>query len=410
MTDDLLRDLAKDLPHDRPDPARRDAVRASLLAQVEDDVRPAPLPGRRWLVVGGAFAAGALAAAALALLLVRDDRPLTPNPAQITASSEARLEHRVVATSTGADEIVHVHTGTVKVAVATPRRGDRSLVRTRDAEVEGVGEYEVIVADETLRAVTVRSGSAQIKVADQRAVFLAAGQTWKASVITTDLSPSPSSPSTRVAVASDLVPSTPSPRSDTVHSPTPAPRAPRSTTPAPRSDPAPRNDPAPQKDLERTAPAQSELAPDTRDIRATDSPQPMPPTAAPRTTSEIEKRFQAGWALLKQGKAKEAAVELGAAADAAPSDPLAVDARYFQAVAFVRAGQRADAERVLAAFLDRSPRSLRRGRAAVLLGRLLGERGDRAAAQKWLESAVGDPDPAIAAAARAGIETLAAKR
>ena len=121
----------------------------------------------------------------------------------------------------------------------------------------------------------------------------------------------------------------------------------------------------------------------------------------------IEQRFQAGWTLLKQGKAKEAAIELGAAADAAPNDPLAVDARYFQAVAYVRAGQRADAERVLVAFLDRSPRSLRRGRAVVLLGRLLGERGDREAAKKWLESAVGDPDPAIAAAARAGLEAIA---
>jgi TolA-binding protein len=132
-------------------------------------------------------------------------------------------------------------------------------------------------------------------------------------------------------------------------------------------------------------------------------PTPAPPTKRP---SEIEQRFKSGWALLRAGKAREAARELGAAADLAPHDPLAADARYFQAIAYVRAGERLEAERILVRFLDSAPKSLRRGRAAVLLGRLIGERGDTRSARAWLESAVDDPDPAIASAARAGLETL----
>ncbi|MDQ3341227.1 MAG: tetratricopeptide repeat protein, partial [Myxococcota bacterium] len=125
--------------------------------------------------------------------------------------------------------------------------------------------------------------------------------------------------------------------------------------------------------------------------------------------SRTEQHFQAGWNLLRQGKAREAAVELGAAADAdaSGSDPLAADARYFQAVALVRAGDKAAAERVLVAFIDRAgPSAMRRGRAAVLLGKLLRDRGDKKSARAWFESALGDADPAIAAAARAHLDSL----
>ena len=131
----------------------------------------------------------------------------------------------------------------------------------------------------------------------------------------------------------------------------------------------------------------------------------------PRRTSELERRFQAGWALLRDGKAREAARELGAAADAGDGDgaPLAADARYFQAIALVRAGQGREAERALVSFLDRAPRSLRRGRASVLLATLIAERGDLPSARAWFRSAAGDPDPAVAAAARAGLEKLDAR-
>jgi len=392
MTDEQLRELAKELPWERPDPARRDAVRSSLLVEAsEEGARPAR---RRWLLAGGGFAAGVLAAAAVAIVVVRDPAiVVAPSSAQIIASAEARLERQVLTTDTGVDEIVLVHDGTVRLAVGESRHGDHVRIRTRDAEIEGAGEYEAVVTAESLSAVSVRSGSAQVTVIGQRTVLLAAGQTWRSSVITTDLSPIPQ------PRATDLVPD-----------PGPAVRVPDSApSKAAPAKLARTPDKVPEvqaTDLVATGSAAPGLASSTADVAPTPTPTPpTPPT--PPTVSDIERRFQAGWALLRAGKAREAAAELQAAADGAPNAPLAGDARYFQAVALVRAGERHEAERVLVAFLDHAPHSLRRGRAAVLLGRLIGDRGDRASARAWLESAVTDPDPAIAAAARAGLAALA---
>ena len=110
--------------------------------------------------------------------------------------------------------------------------------------------------------------------------------------------------------------------------------------------------------------------------------------------------------LLKSNQAAAAARELAAAVAAAPDDPLAADARYFQAVALTKAGRKTEAETVLVAFLDRAPKSIRRGRAAVMLARLIAERGDTTSAKAWFESALSDADPSVVAAARAGIAAL----
>ena len=138
----------------------------------------------------------------------------------------------------------------------------------------------------------------------------------------------------------------------------------------------------------------------------------MPTVVGPLKTkpASIEQQFQQGFALLKAGKAREAATALGAAADASPNAPLAADARYFQAVALVRANDPRAAEGVLVQFLDTAATSLRRGRAAILLGRILAERGDSKSARAWLETAANDPDPAIAAAAKAGLQALPSSR
>jgi TolA-binding protein len=127
---------------------------------------------------------------------------------------------------------------------------------------------------------------------------------------------------------------------------------------------------------------------------------------APHGRSAIEQHFAAGYALLQQGKPAEAARELATAADSDGDPALAADARYFQAIALARAGRKTEAEAALVAFLDHAPRSLRRGRAAVMLAKLIAERGDRDSARRWFESALGDPDPAVVAAARAGIAGL----
>jgi TolA-binding protein len=117
-----------------------------------------------------------------------------------------------------------------------------------------------------------------------------------------------------------------------------------------------------------------------------------------------ETHFQQGWSLLRAGKAREAAAELAIAADA--GGPLAGDARYFEGVARARAGDLAGAERALVQFLDGKAPSSRRGRATLMLGKLLHDRGELGGARARFEAAVGDADPAIAAAARAHLEAL----
>jgi len=134
--------------------------------------------------------------------------------------------------------------------------------------------------------------------------------------------------------------------------------------------------------------------------------EPAAPSGMPRRPSAIERHFQAGSALLRANKLREAALELAAAADASEVDPLSLDARYLQATALIGAGQSAEAERALVAFLDHAPRALRRGRAAVMLARLIAARGDVASARAWFSSALSDPDRDVAAAAQAGLDQL----
>jgi TolA-binding protein len=141
------------------------------------------------------------------------------------------------------------------------------------------------------------------------------------------------------------------------------------------------------------------------------NPQPDPAISTrgdrpkdPQTPTE--KHFRAGWQLLKAGKVAEAARELGAAADADSDDPLAADARYFQAVALTKAGRKTEAESALVAFLDHAKQSIRRGRATVMLARLIAERGDTKSARAWFETALHDADATVAAAAKAGLAAL----
>ena len=132
-------------------------------------------------------------------------------------------------------------------------------------------------------------------------------------------------------------------------------------------------------------------------------------TPAPAKVSgptELERHFAAGLKLLKAGKAPDAARELGTAADVGGDDPLAGDARYFEAIALTKAGRETEAEHALIAFLDHAPHSIRRGRAAVMLGRLIAERGDAASARSWFESATHDADADVVAAARAALAQL----
>nr|HEX4314112.1 tetratricopeptide repeat protein [Kofleriaceae bacterium] len=395
MRDDELSELAKQLPWDKPDAARREGVRSTLLlAAKDDDARAA---GTAWWKVGAGFAAGvAAAAAALFVVWGGGAKPAAPEAtpvamatphaaslALIEASSAANFEREVTTSSGGrVDEVVHLHGGKLRLAVGTPAAGEHVRVQAGTSTVEGAGDYEVAVAGDALQAVTVTSGSVTVGVAGQQAVFLAAGQTWTAPV---------------VAASVDVVPPVAPPQ--IVAPPPPVIAA------APERIAATREQ-APSEPVHPVQPVQPEQP-------AQPAPPAPPPVASPEQVADakaaahaaVEHRFQAGYADLRAGRYDDAAAELAAAADAG-DDALASDARYLEAEALVKAKRPGDAERALVAFLDRAPQSMRRARAEVMLARLIADRGDAASARKWFEAAQTDGDAEVAAAARAGLAAL----
>jgi TolA-binding protein len=369
---DELAALAKQLDPPAPDEPRIEMLRSSVLRAAAEDHRE---PRARWPFVAGGFTAGALAAAAAAMVVLHVEhappvaRTAPEQRAQIEASSGADFERTITHGAKGNDEIVRLHAGRISLAVAELPSGDRVRVAANNGEIEGAGSYEVAVVDDAIREVTVKEGSARVRLIGSQELFLATGQVWKAPVITADVQP---------VTTPHVPPTVPPPREAApplIRTPTPVAPTPRIETQT-MADASPGEAPTP--------------------IAKTDN---KPVTA-------LEQHFTAGWTLLRAGKSAEAARELAAAADAGGDDPLAGDARYFEAVALTRAGRKTEAEHALVEFMDRSPHAVRRGRAAVMLGRLIAERGDAATARSWFESAAHDPDPNVVAAATAGLATL----
>jgi len=462
---DQLSALAKQLDAPAPDEQRVEAMRASLLRAAAEDRREVK---PRWPFVVGGFSAGAFAAAATVMMVFHfNHAPQTvavesdEHRAQIEASSAADFERQVTHGASGTDEVVRLHAGRISVAVAALPHGDRVRVAAKDGELEGEGTYEIAVAKDAIQEVWVKEGSAHLRLAGQQEVFLAAGQSWKAPVIAADVIPQPqpqtqTQTQTQTAVAMAAQPQTKSeptqmatrvpaistPMPATATTPAIATRTPVATpapaaTPAPRS-PTPTLTPTPTHS-DATAPrVTNNTTPETNSAKpevpalhtmADASPNEAPPNAIAQGKSgerptrstaedgaEVEDRakpvtgwqahFSTGWQLLRAGKSDEAARELAAAAEAGGDDPLAGDARYFEAIALTKAGRKTEAEHALVAFLDRSPHAMRRGRAAVMLGRLIAERGDTATARTWFDSASHDTDPDVAAAAKAGLAGL----
>ncbi len=415
---DPLQELGKQLPWDRPDASRREAVRSSLLVAASDSP---PRRSGRAILVGAGFVAGALAAAAVALLLVRSSSPSSSpapiasterheNYATIESSSVAELEHTSTTTPTGSDEVVRIRAGKVRLAVPAVRSGDRVRTKTGDAEVEGTGAYEVVVANDKLTSVRVASGTAKV-IVDGQTIVLASGETWTAPVITADLSPVPApaeAPDPMVAPAPTPTAATPDPTLD--------PESIVVAKPAPRI--AARPTETVQPEIGEIKPAGSGATPSKPTATPPSSPTATPsrpsittsvtPSIATKPTSSGERHFQAGWALLRDHKYAAAADELALAA--AGTGPLASDARYFQAVALTKAGRAKDAEAALVAFLDGAPTSTRRGRASVMLGRLIAARGDTKSARAWFTAALADPDASVAGAAKAELSRLEPSR
>jgi TolA-binding protein len=424
---DDLSALAKQLDPPAPDEHRVEAMRASLLRAAADDRREVK---PRWPFVVGGFSAGAFAAAATVMMVVHFSHGTTKvaaadseeHRAQIEASAAADFERQVTHGANGTDEVVRLHAGRISVAVASLPHGDRVRVAAKDGELEGEGAYEIAVANDSIREVWVKEGSAHLRIAGQQEVFLATGQAWKAPVITADVTPAIQTPAIQTPAIQ-----TPAIQTATPAALPPTPTAPTqalSTTHTPaRESPTPTRSPsrsitagtsAMTSTNAKTEQAAKEPAkPEVPALQtmADASPNEAPPNAITqldkaKPVTAWQLHFSSGWQLLRAGKSADAARELAAAADAGGDDPLAGDARYFEAVALTKAGRKTEAEHALVAFLDRSPHALRRGRAAVMLGRLIAERGDAAAARTWFDSAAHDADPDVASAAKAGLAGL----
>ncbi|MFT3697606.1 MAG: tetratricopeptide repeat protein [Kofleriaceae bacterium] len=486
---DDLKDLVKQLDPPAPTESRVEAMRVSLLQAAAE---PRHEEKARWPFLAAGFGAGALAAAATAVLVLHHGAvPVQEERAQIEASTAADFDRTVTHNAGGTDEVVRLHAGRISLAVAGLPKQDHVRVAAANGEIEGTGLYEVAVAKDAIQEVTVREGTATVKIIGSHEVFLATGQVWHAPIVTADVTPSGartgvssasqsasadsqtlgesstgatgasasgangSSGSASTSVSSLGSPSSGTSPASTAQSTSSAVRAPmirdsRDThdesrvarTDVPRAgsvdtsmtatgdkpmtnggrvttatgDKAtderahPTDKPADSSSTERvsTVPAVPELSP-----IANTSPTPAPtdvptqvPAHKPSTNAELEKHFTAGFQLLQQGKPADAARELETAANAGGDDPLAGDARYFEAVALTKAGRKTEAERALVAFLDRSPHALRRGRAAVMLARLVAERGDTAGARSWYQAAATDSDPAVVRAAKSGLASL----
>lgn len=378
IDDRELAELAREIPYNPPDAARREALREAIVLEAQNEEPTAAPASRRGLWIG---VAGVLVAAAAVALVVLDGGP-SPSPkpaeppvvvtathrAQVQASSAADFIHSASVDAGINDEIVRLRGGRVSVSVEHLAPDQRFRVVAGDGEVEVRGTaFDVVVVDDRLEGVIVHHGLVAVRLRGESPVEVAGGQRWtRASGVT------------KVAVL-DPVPSDPVPVPVPVN-PSAAPR------PAPHPQPVPPPDPLPLP------------VPDPLPL-----PEPQPETAS---DSPTEIAFREGRLALRDGDFGSAADLFLRAIAADPEAPLAEDARYWRAVALARAGKDIDAHDTLEAFLLRHPTSMHAGRASLMLGNLLVKSDDFPGARKRYQAALDDSDPDVRAAARKALDAL----
>lgn len=341
---------ARELPVELPDVARREQARTALLAASDREVRR---PRRsRWTLP----AAGAAAAAALiGYAVVRTTAPAEPEV--IGARGVVHPHPGAVYVSSGLpDEVVVLRDGTIDVHVEPLGPGRRFRVIVGDDEVEVRGTaFEVIAAAGRLRAVQVVHGRVEVRRVGQPTMLLRAGQQWHAPVVTARVEDAP------------------------VQVPVPVP------VPVPPPTSMHRR-PA------RTAPPITAL----------------PPTPVPtEQPGPDELAFVAGWNAMRSNNFEDAAHQFAAVIAQAPHGKLAVDARYWLAVAAARGAQPRSAIAPFREFLAQYPEDARAGEASAMLGWLLLESGDRTEAKQRFEAAARDARDTVRESARAGLDELA---
>lgn len=135
---------------------------------------------------------------------------------------------------------------------------------------------------------------------------------------------------------------------------------------------------------------------------------PVAPVApAAPTPSAAEQAYAEGWEALRASHYARAAEAMKRAAQVAPTSSLAVDARYWEAVALARHGQTGKARTAMEAFLRRHPGSPRLGEVSTMLGWMLVESQEWSGAERLFRSAENDRAPSVRDSARKGLELVA---
>lgn len=135
---------------------------------------------------------------------------------------------------------------------------------------------------------------------------------------------------------------------------------------------------------------------------------PAPAAASPATAAESA--FADGWQALRNQRFADAAAAFKRASAIAGDQPLAEDSWFWMAVCEARIPRPTDARSSLAGFIDRFPRSARRGEASAMLGWILLEDGDLDDAARRFGAAQNDRAGDVRQSAQMGLDAVAHKR
>jgi TolA-binding protein len=354
---DGLRDAierVRALPEKVPDRARRDHVRAALLAQAAlDPVRPR---GRaRW--IAGASSLVVAAMAAVVLLHVRRSPEPPRSRAAVIANSDARWERM----SPLPWETLRLWDGTIDVDVQPLGPGERMRVQVGESEVEVRGtRFQVTARADRLVAVDVTHGRVEVRTAGAPIAVLGAGQAWHWSP---ELAIAPAPPAT-----------TPTTELEPVAAPT--------------QPPTPRHKRNVHQLARRLADGESGVE------RA------LPPTRE-------EHLYDDAWDLLRERRFDEAARAFERVVDASRTGPLAEGAAFWSATALARGGATAEAASAFRQFLQTYRQSSRRGEASAILAWLLVDVHRYDEATPLFREALTDPRDSVRASARDGLDAIA---
>ena len=369
-----------------PDPERTARVKAALLeeAVVTPQGRaaePSDDGFQRWPWVVVGVAAAAAAAAVFAPWVVP-----RPPPAPVASGSSAASTIATVTASGNATferdsdleanrEAVRLKHGRILVDAPVHLRR-QVMVVSADAQVELQGaSAEVEVQTGVLQRVSVLGGQVILRRPSRADVILEAGETWSRAAARKARTSKRRPSALRAKVPAASTADTPQAG---VRSPDA--RAQGSTTELERVSRGSARPPDPSRvAMARTNKAGAGV------INEDDIAPPFQATG----TSPSEVAFQRGWTAFSRRRYDEAAAAF-AGADT-PESPVVEEARYWRAIALVKADRREPAEAALRAFIAGHADSPRVDEAALLLGRLRLLANDPGSARPWLIQAQQSP-------------------